>query len=79
MRWPMRGILGLRIGGEMAPSMLLCMTWRRADSRGFEVSDEKHSVGGLCELYHAISSERSKYHVRSVILRISSEVTRMSR
>jgi hypothetical protein len=55
------------------------MTWRRAVSRGFEVSDEKHSFSGLCELYHAISSERSKYHVRSVILRISSEVTRMSR
>jgi len=34
MRWPMRGILGLRIGGEMAPSMFLCIMWRRAVSEG---------------------------------------------
>jgi hypothetical protein len=70
----MRGILGLSVGGEMAPSMSLRMTWRSIVSRGFEVSGDKDSCERFCGLYDAVSIEVGKYRVQSVILRVSSEV-----
>ena len=69
----MRGILGLRVGGEMAPSMLLWMTWRRAVSRDFEVSGERTVVEDSVNFITLLAVFESKYRVRSVNLRVSSE------